>query len=228
MFTVPIAHAGAFPYGPVILGGLVLVLLTIRILSWIRQGRRTRAVVTIACVVAVVTVVAVLHTFIVSRGRQDPDREQEAMLNRLGFPLELPSVPGYFPMGGFALPGGSLDIGLGRGSKPDLQDGQSSVLTVSFYRPSGSEGASDLSPCVTPDPRSRPQFTCRAKGPDLWMVTSPGMPYHEAIARKPNMIIVARGDAGARVPDSALIKAVTLLRPATAAQIAGLARAAIG
>jgi hypothetical protein len=53
------------------------------------------------------------------------------------------------------------------------------------------------------------------------MVTAPGMSYNEALADKQDMIIVAH-ENGATVPGSVLLQAVTLLRPATAAQIASL------
>ncbi|MCL2582251.1 MAG: hypothetical protein FWE35_07330 [Streptosporangiales bacterium] len=229
MTTVPVAHA-AFPYVPVVFGGLLLIALAVLVVSWIRRGHRIRAIITVGCVVIVV---ALLGSFIVWRHRQDPvrgleaNRAQEAKLSRLGFPLELPRLPGYFPMAGIVLPGDALTVGYGRGARADLADGQSSVLSVNFYRPSMSEGASDLSECVAGGPRSRPRFTCQAEGPGLWRVTAPGMPYHEVIARKPDMIVVVRGDAGAQVPDSVLLQAVTSLRPATAAQIANLAQEAM-
>lgn len=217
----PVRTVPVFSYAPLIIVGLILIAVVARIF-WRarREGRRLR-MVTAGCVAVGIVL---LGSFIAWRGQhvqRGPSPDQVAALNRLGFPLELPSVPGYFPMGGFVLSGNALLIGMGRGRKANLEAGQtqSSVLSVRFYRTSDSEGAMDLSNCTS----ANPQFTCQVKGPGTWLVTAPGMSYHEVIARKPNMIIVACGDSGAKVPDSVLLQAITSLQPTTAAQIASLA-----
>jgi hypothetical protein len=141
------------------------------------------------------------------------------MLTQLGFPLELPSVPGYYPMGGYATAGGSLDVSMGRDGAPsDL----ALAFTVSITRAGTSDGAVDLGMCKPGEnPRLTPQYSCQAKGPGLWLVTASGASPDEALASKRGMVAVAQ-PIGAQVPDKILLQAVASLRPATAAQIAAL------
>jgi hypothetical protein len=215
--TISSPHAAMIAYVAAIAGGIGLTGLAVLIFFWARRGSRRRVIVTAGCVA---TVIVLLGVFIVSRV-QGQAGSQAAQLTRLGFPLELPSVPGYFPMGGYALQDGSLEIDMGRDGKTAPT---ASVLSVSFYRTGNSEGATVLSMCAQDaDPHIKPQFTCQAKSTGLWMVTAPGMPYDEALARRQNMIVVAHEETGARIPDSVLLRAVSSLRPATAAQIAALA-----
>ena len=215
--TISSPHATMIAYVAAIAGGIGLTGLAVLIFFWARRGSRRRVIVTAGCVA---TVIVLLGVFIVSRV-QGQAGSQATQLTRLGFPLELPSVPGYFPMGGYALQDGSLEIDMGRDGKTAPT---ASVLSVSFYRTGNSEGATVLSMCAQDaDPHIKPQFTCQAKSTGLWMVTAPGMPYDEALARRQNMIVVAHEETGARIPDSVLLRAVSSLRPATAAQIAALA-----
>jgi hypothetical protein len=206
------------PYAAAIAGGIALGGLAV-LVFWARRGSRRRVIVTVGCVA---TGLVLLAAFNASRV-QGQAGSRAAKLTRLGFPLELPGVPGYFPMGGYALPDGSLEIDMGRDGKTARAAGEASVLSVSFYRAGNSEGATVLRMCAQDaDPHITPRFSCQAKGAGLWRVTAPGMPYDEALARKQNMIVVAHEEAGAQVPDSVLLRAVSSLRRATAAQIAAL------
>jgi hypothetical protein len=218
-------YAAVIPYAAAIAGGIALAGLAVLVFFRARRGSRRRVIVSAGCVA---TGLVVLGAFNVSRV-QGQAGSRAAKLARLGFPLELPGVPGYFPMGGFALPDGSLEIDMGRDGKTARAAGEASVLSVSFYRAGNSEGATVLRMCAQDaDPHITPRFSCQAKGAGLWRVTAPGMPYDEALARKQNMIVVAHEEAGAQVPDSVLLRAVSSLRPATAAQIAALPSTNVG
>jgi hypothetical protein len=207
------------PYAAAIAGGIALAGLAVLIFFWARRGSRRRVIASAGCVALGLVLLA---AFIVSRVQGEAG-SQAAKLARLGFPLELPSVPGYFPMGGYALPDGSLEIDMGRDGKTARTDGRASVLSVSFYKAVNSEGATVLRMCAQDaDPHITPRFSCQAKGAGLWMVTARGMTYDEALARKQDLIVVAHEEVGAQVPDHVLLRAVSSQRPATAAQIAAL------
>jgi hypothetical protein len=169
----------------------------------------------------IVAGVVLLASLIVPRtiARQEQTDSQEAKLTQLGFPLELPSVPGYYPMGGYAMPGGSLDVPMGRDGAPSAL---ALAFTVSITSAGTSDGAFDLGMCAGDEnPRLTPRYSCQAKGPGLWLVTGTGLPSDEALAVNRDMIAVAQ-PIGTQVPDEVLLQAVTSLRPATAAQIAAL------
>lgn len=220
--TISSAHAAVIAYAAAIAGGIALTGLAVLIFFWARRGSRRRLIVAAGCVA---TGIILLGAFIVSRVQGQAD-SGAAKLTRLGFPLELPSVSGYFPMGGYALPDGSLEIDMGRDGKTART---ASVLSVSFYRPGNSEGAAVLRMCAQDaDPHIKPQFTCQAKSAGLWRIRAPGMPYDEALARRQDMIVVAHEETGAQIPDSVLLRAVSSLRPATAAQIAALSSGNVG
>ncbi|HEX6520533.1 MAG TPA: hypothetical protein VF070_11070 [Streptosporangiaceae bacterium] len=216
------------PYAAAIAQGIaliVLAVLAVLVFFWARRGSQRRVIVTVGCVA---TGIVLLGAFIVSRV-QGQASSRAVKLTRLGLPLELPSVPGYFPMGGYALPDGSLEIDMGRDGKTARAADEASVLSVSFYRVGNSEGATVLHMCAQDaETHIKRQFTCQAKSAGLWRVTAPGMPYDEALARRQNMIVVAHEEADAQVPDSALLRAVSSLRPATAAQIAALPSTNVG
>ena len=223
--TISSPHAAVIAYAAAIAGGIALIGLAVLLFFWARRGSRRRVIVTVGCVA---TGIVLLGAFIVSRV-QGQASSRAAKLTRLGFPLELPSVPGYFPMGGYALPDGSLEIDMGRDGKTARTAGEASVLSVSFYRVGNSEGATVLRMCAQDaEPHIKRQFTCQAKSTGLWRVTAPGMPYDEALARKQNLIVVAHEEPDAQVPDSVLLRAVSSLRPATAAQIAALPSTNLG
>ena len=166
-------------------------------------------------------VVVLLGSLLVPRtvARQEEVGSQAAKLTQLGFPLQLPSVPGYYPMGGYATPGGSLDVSMGRDGEPsDL----ALAFTVSITRAGTSDGAFDLGMCRPgQDPRLTPQYYCQAKGPGLWLATERGTTSDVALADNRSMIAVAQPILR-QVPDEVLLQAVSSLRPATAAEIAAL------
>jgi hypothetical protein len=165
--------------------------------------------------------VVLLGSFVVPRtiARHEETDSQAAKLTRLGFPLELPSVPGYYPMSGYAAPGGSLDVAMGR-------DGAASYLalafTVSITKVGTSDGDFDLGMCKPGEnPQLIPQYSCHARGPGRWLVTDSGASGDEALADSRGVIAVAQPIL-TRVPDEVLLQAVTSMRPASAAEIAAL------
>lgn len=168
----------------------------------------------------IVAGVVLLGSFIVppAIARQEQTDSQEAKLTHLGFGLELPRVAGYYPMDGYAMPGGSLDVDMGRDGAPSTLV----AFTVSITRTGTSDGAFDLGMCKHDEnPKLTPQYSCQAKGPGLWLVTGTGLPSDEALAVSRGMIALAQ-PIGTQVPDEVLLQAVISLRPATAAQIAAL------
>jgi hypothetical protein len=211
-------QAQAHPHTAVLVGIIALIILVILVLFWTMRAHPSRMIIAAGCIVTIFVLLGLLITWhAIARQRNAGNWAEE--LTRLGFPLELPSVPGYFPMGGYILDDGSLEIDMGRDEKARTAY-HASVLTVILYRTRNSEGAAVLRGCA-PAGDIKPQYSCQVKGAGLWMVTAPGMSYNEALADKQDMIIVAH-ENGATVPGSVLLQAVTLLRPATAAQIASL------
>jgi hypothetical protein len=165
--------------------------------------------------------VVVLGSLIAPRTivRHEEADSQAATLTRLGFPLELPSVPGYYPMGGYATPGGSLEISMGGYGATGYLD---LAFTVDITTASTSDGAIDLGLCKPgEDPQLTPRYSCRSSGAGRWVVTQPGTSSDEALADQRDRIAVAR-PIGTQVSDEVLLQAVTSLRPASAAEIAAL------
>lgn len=217
--SVEAPHASGFPYLIVILGGIAIVDLAALIFLWVRRGGRKRMMITGGCVVTVVVLLGSLIAWHAADQRRKASN-WKAGLTRLGFPLELPSVPGYHVMGAFTGMDGALAIDMGRDGP--ATPGTSSVLSVSFYKSLNSEGADLLGMCEgLPDPNSQSHLSCQVKGPDIWMAVAHGMPYGEILARKQNMIVVVQ-KTDPQVPDSVLLRVVSSLRPATADEIAAL------
>jgi hypothetical protein len=165
--------------------------------------------------------IVLLGSFIVPRtiARHEQTDSQAAKLTRLGFPLELPNVPGYYPMNGYPTPGGSLDVAMGR-------DGAAGYLalafTVSMTKVGTSDAAFDLGLCQPGEnPRLILQYSCHARGPGRWLVTDSGASSDEALADTRGMIAVAQ-PIGTQIPDQVLLQAVTSMRPTSAAEIAAL------
>jgi hypothetical protein len=165
--------------------------------------------------------VVLLGSFIAPRtiARHEEADSQAAKLTRLGFPLELPSVPGYYPMNGYATPGGSLEVAMGRHGAAGYL---ALAFTVDITTASTSDGAIDLGMCKPgEDPQLTPQYSCQAEGAGRWLVTESGTPADEALADNLGTIAVAE-PIGTHVSSEVLLRAVTSLRPASAAEIAAL------
>jgi hypothetical protein len=165
-------------------------------------------------------VVVVLAALIVPRvvaNREQTDG-QVATLTRLGFPLQEPSVAGYYPTDGYATPGGSLQIWMqGDGAGPDT----AAAFTVEITTVGSTDGTYDATTCTAGE---HPDDSCQAEGPGRWLVTFPKGEGDEALAEKGGMIVVAQPVGATVVPAAVLLQAVTSLRPATAAAINALGR----
>jgi hypothetical protein len=165
--------------------------------------------------------IVLLGSFIVPRtiARHEQTDSQAAKLTRLGFPLELPSVPGYYPMNGYATPGGSLDVSMGRDRAASYL---ALAFTVSVTKVGTSDATFDLGMCRPGEnPQLIPQYSCHARGPGRWLVTDSGASADEALADTRGMIAVAQ-PIGTQIPDEVLLQAVASMQPASAAEIAAL------
>lgn len=198
-------------------GVLMLAGLLAAVFLWAKRGGRRRVLITTGCTVICFVL---LGAFIAYRTVTDRRKVSgwKAGLSRLGYPVELPSLPGYYPMSAITgLNGTSLEIDLGHGD-PSAPV-RTSVLSVSFYQGPGSEGASVLSECAQ---RPASEFICQSRGAGLWRVTTPGSSFDEIFARQRNLIVMAKAEDRTHIADSVLIRALTSLHPATAAEIAAL------
>lgn len=198
----------------------LLIVVVVLIIIWACRGSRKRVIVTFGCIAGAISLVAV-GIAVSAAGRHRKAAAWKANLTRLGFPLELPHVPGYYPMAALTGPG-SLDIGLGR-SGP-VAGVRSSVMTVTLYRTVNSEGADYLGICERAG-ASRTvdsQLTCDSLGSGLWRVMPKGLDSMEILVRTPYEIVVVRQEQYASLPDSVLLRTARSLRPATADQVAAI------
>jgi len=168
--------------------------------------------------------VVLLGALVVPRtvARHQATDARAATLTRLGFPLELPSVPGYYPIDAYATPGGSLEVSMGSdGAAPD----DALAFTVDITRSGSSDGVFDLKVCHENDPQLTPQYACQADGPHRWLITESGSPGNGALAENGGMIAIVQQTqtpSGTPLPAHVVLTAVSSLRPASASAIAAL------
>jgi hypothetical protein len=137
----------------------------------------------------------------------------------LGFPLEVPSVPGYH-VSAANVSEGVLLVAI---DKSTPTPGMTEIL-VNIGPAGGSWAARELAMCAGPG-RSRPLYdACSARGPGHWLLTNTDPLFGDAaLAESAGLVMESstNGDA-TRISDSTLIAAVTSLRPASAASLASL------
>jgi hypothetical protein len=179
----------------------------------IAEDRRVSGVLALA-----VTIVAALAVPPLVRQHEQADARLND-LAALGFPLEVPSLPGYHAIRASATDG-SLLITMDQ-SIP--YPGTTEIL-VEIAPAGGTYGARELAMCAGPG-RSKPLYdACTSRGPHRWLLTNTDPLLGDAALAESAGLVVESDTSGhpTQVSDSTLIAAVTSLRPASAASLAGL------
>jgi len=135
----------------------------------------------------------------------------------LGFPLEVPSVPGYHVTAADANEGVLLVV-----IDQSIPHPGTTEIFVNIGPAGGAWAARELAMCASPG-HSRPLFdACLARGPDRWLLTNTDPLFGDAALAKSAGLVLQSKPNGSRVSDSTLMVAVTSLRPASAASLASL------
>lgn len=137
----------------------------------------------------------------------------------LGFPLEVPSVPGYHVTGA-----GASDGVLSVVIDQSIPYPGTTEIIVNISPAGGAWAARELAMCASPG-RSRPLYdACSARGPEQWLLTNTDQIFGDAALAESAGLVVESSASGHPTPvsDSTLLAAVTSLRPASAASLAGL------
>jgi hypothetical protein len=153
-------------------------------------------------------------------GQREMADARVARFTALGFPLELPAVPGYHVFGADPTADGALVVSMD--TIGDDPFGYQFSVTIA---PAGNKGSADaLATCTHGTGAGAPLPSCQALGPGLWLITT--TPFPEVVAEKPGIVAMATllTDPSASTPASnqLLIQAVSALRPASAAEVAAL------
>jgi hypothetical protein len=140
-------------------------------------------------------------------------------LTALGFPLQVPSLPGYHATIADASEG-TLLVTLDQ----SIPYPGTTEIFFEIGPVGGTWAAGELAMCAGPG-RSRPLYdACSARGPHRWLLTNKDPLFNNAaLAESAGLVMQSstNGDA-TRISTSTLIAAVTSLRPASAASLAGL------
>lgn len=135
----------------------------------------------------------------------------------LGFPLEVPSVPGYHVSAAYVSEG-VLSVVIDQ----SIPYPGTTEIFVDIGPAGGAWAARQLALCAGPG-RSRPLYdACSARGPDRWLLTNTDPLFGDAALAESAGLVMKSTPNGSRVGDSTLIAAVTSLRPASAASLASL------
>jgi hypothetical protein len=140
-------------------------------------------------------------------------------LAALGFPLKVPSVPGYHPTYATASEGVLLVV-----MQQSIRYPGTTEITVEIAPAGGAFAARELAMCAGPG-HSRPLYdACTALGPGRWLLTNADPLLGDAALAQGGGLVTESSASGhpAPVSDSTLIAAVTSLRPASAASLASL------
>lgn len=135
----------------------------------------------------------------------------------LGFPLEVPNVPGYH-VSAADVSEGVLFVAIDQ----SIPHPGTTEIFVDIGPAGGAWAAQQLALCEGPG-RSRPLYNaCSALGPDRWLLTNTDPLFGDAALTKSAGLVIKSTPNGGRVADSTLIAAVTILRPTSAASLASL------
>jgi hypothetical protein len=164
--------------------------------------------------------VVLLGSSIVPRaiGLREAAAARAARFSALGFPLVIPVVPGYHVAGADPAADGTLSFNMENDSGDPMTSTDQFAVIIA---PAGNKTAADTLAICTPGPGAgAPPPSCQALGPGLWLNTATGSP--EVVAGNSGMaaIAIAQGDPPAS--NQVLIRAVSALRPASAAEVAAL------
>jgi hypothetical protein len=137
----------------------------------------------------------------------------------LGFPLEVPSVPGYHVSAANVSEGVLLVV-----IDQSIPHPGTTEIFVDLGPAGGAWAARQLAMCASPG-RSRPLYdACSARGPERWLLTNTDPLLGDAALAESAGLVMESSANGqpTAVSDSTLIAAVTSLRPASAARLASL------
>jgi hypothetical protein len=159
-------------------------------------------------------VVVLLASLIVPRMnlRREEADDRVHEFAALGFPLRLPSVPGYHAVDAEASADGELVVDMA----PDGGGISQTAFTVSIAPASNVGLASELIVCES----GPPQPPCRVLRPGYWLLTSGIAPV--VLSEKGGIIAEAGGPGYPPVSNAVLTQAISSLRPATAAEVAAV------
>jgi hypothetical protein len=135
----------------------------------------------------------------------------------LGFPLEVPSVPGYHVSAADAGEGVLLVV-----IDQSIPHPGTTEIFVDIGPAGGAWAARKLAMCAGPGRSLPPYDACSARGPDRWLLTSADPLFGDAALTESAGLVMESTPNGGHVSDSTLIAAVTSLRPASAASLATL------
>lgn len=172
------------------------------------QGGRAK-LAGLAVVVAVLLASLVVPRMNLRREEADTQVREFAAL---GFPLQLPSVPGYHAVAADPSADGALVVHMA----PDGGGISETAFTVEIAPAANAGMASDLTVCES----GPPQLSCRALRPGYWLLTAYSSP---VVLREEDGIVAEATPTGyPPVSDTVLIQAISSLRPATAAEVAAV------
>jgi hypothetical protein len=181
----------------------------------VAEGRRARLAGVLALAV---TIAAAVQVPPLVRQHQLADTRLHD-LEALGFPLEVPNVPGYQVSAANTSEGVLLVVI----DQPVPHPGTTEII-VNIAPAGGAWAARELALCSSPG-RSRPLYdACSALGPDRWLLTNADPLFGDAALAESAGLVTESSTSAHPTPvsDSTLIAAVTSLRPASAAALAGL------
>lgn len=163
----------------------------------------------------VVTIVAAVQVPPLVRQHQLADARLHDLV-ALGFPPEVPSVPGYH-VSAADVSEGVLSVVI---DQSILHPGTTEII-VDIGPAGGAWAAQQLALCAGPGRSRPPHNACSALGPDRWLLTNTDPPFGDvALAESAGLVLKSTANGG-RVGDRTLIAAVTSLRPTSAASLAG-------
>jgi hypothetical protein len=140
-----------------------------------------------------------------------------ARFTALGFPLELPVVPGYHVSGADPTADGTLSLNMEDDSGDPMASDQ---FAVSIAPDSNLSSADALAMCAPGPGGGAPPPSCQALGPGRWLITTSDGP--QVVAEKSGIVAVAIPQGDPPVSNQVLVRAVSALRPASAAEVAAL------
>jgi hypothetical protein len=205
-----VTAAGPPPWATALMAGVALATVVMAAdHGWVRVTGLAGAGVVVAASFLVPWAVA----------RQERADGNLAQVASLGVPLYLPSVPGYHTISGTPDSGGAeVSMGLDGAASGDLDR----AFTVQVIDKDSTYGLEQLAACETVPGQDPPRGACRAEGPGRWLIVTAYNPFHEALAVRNGLVVIAQPLGNVPPSDQVLLQAVSSLKPATAAQIAAL------
>jgi hypothetical protein len=150
-------------------------------------------------------------------GRQEHADRNLAQVASFGTPLYLPSIPGYHAVSGSP---NSAEMDVSMGLNGAASGDQDRAFTVRIIDKDSTYGLEQLAACEPVAGQESLRGACRAEGTGRWLIVTAGNQFHEALAVRNGLVVIAQPLGSVPPSDQVLLQAVTSLKPATAAQIA--------